>query len=1744
MPNPYEQFSSSENPYSQFSGDANPYSKFSKEEEKIDLSPLKLTPELVGAAQGNPELIRSLGLPSIRTIGEQESVGQEMKHFALDPIFGEIPALPKDSEDSALKKIGKGTSNTAAGALNFMQSPTGIMTLGLGAAPKLIQKLVGLGFGLSVAPAAGEKLGEASVSGDAQDITEGLLLAGGAVLPGLGLRSYGRDIALTPGDAFRIFDRDIDGVKLPTPEPTPIRETALNAEMNPLKAPWNQELVERGLREAQAGNVTIPGEAPAVDLMRAERLRPLAEKQARDAMEREARIAEAGDRVGGGNVSFAGEANAEAIPSARQAAVEASQNQNTAERLGDRAFSKRSPVPRSPEGIGQPPDLFDQISQVVNSPDRLEVQEIFDQTRREPGVGATAVESQINDVSRIARLRLLELRDGINNPELDALRRTINREAVPPEQPNAPVPRGEPPVVKASPPPGENLLESGKSPSISRLESELNVEPGKMKATNKLTQEVGLQVKSIEELNAIEKMYDDATAKGTEAKSKKDFVGAMEAGLKRQLLRETIETATNTGGWTEAAGARKLGERPLDISKSPEAAKWLAEKAEKFGIKYDAPQPNNAPKFTVAKSGDKWVIERNGVSTAVGEGFFEKEMADFTADALNRGVEEKLANEKFHRENPPPPMHGYTRLFQGSGGPEGAGQGGAYWSAKPDYARNFGPNVEFVDVPTKDLAAFDAKTLEGSGTPGTYKLPPEITKGAQPHPEIAQTVHELDAGILDKIDSKLEQMQKDFRNGKTFTGVTGLEPIMIDGALTIARAAIKATKSVKAGIEAAIKFLKEKYPNAKFNPDELSEFINKNVTEASSKVSKQLPSKGSTLDDVYKIFEPTPKESTSIKDKITGAVEAVRTGLSSKFRPIDKLAEDIAKAYGTTSKKGIAGIFEQLKGSSGKGEADIYRFDRDVSSLVKGSEKDFNAYLFLRRSMDRLAQDARDGEGRRAVSDYTAPDLEAKLETLKTKLGPEKLATFEKAAEGYQNYMDKALKQQVDSGRMSPEVYAAIKSGNQFYAPFKVMKYFEDSFRAEGSGAKVDTAAKFTKAMEGIESKDFRLGDMLGAARQGILLSRILAEKNQAMQKIADLAPYDTEGQFIKKLGEGAEPPKGMEAISIIENGETVKYAVDKDVAEAVQIYHGNAGGIISRVLSASSGPFRAGATAFNLPFQISNVMADVPRQALVSKYGIRGVSDMVRYPLDFSHSIFSSIAGNVFGYKNKLMLDFLDSGAAGTTIQEYLTPQGLRFQEPTNISRSKALAKTVLNSIPDFAQAIEQTSKIVGVKRAMRFEGVESGAQLAKQIPAAITEIRRFSGSPDFGRQGKWTEAARLNLLYMFLNARIQGVTADLGRLTGRDGAATAGRTWRNLGIAVGLPTAYLYMLNHSEENAEDYAKRPAQERQNYWLIPKDDEQGKPRYITTEGGEQIRDYWRIPKRETAKWIGNMVESTLDFADKKDPQTFGKWAQGMMEDISPVNVQGNSAQERLESVAASLNPVLKAPLELATGRDMYRHKSIVPDAQKKASPENQYTDRTAQVFKTLADKMPDVAPEVLRSPLMLENATKNLTAGLFTQFLSRKPIEGRSGAENNPLLQRFQAVPYTDSSEFDDKMKGLERDSADDQLARFRNANKLIEENKGADIRSLANTMIQQYGADRKLLERVIDLKVAEKLGINPQERRVLALPVEQRAQFILGEISNVTPEKKQQLLRDYAKKRILSESVAEELIKILPENK
>jgi hypothetical protein len=109
-------------------------------------------------------------------------------------------------------------------------------------------------------------------------------------------------------------------------------------------------------------------------------------------------------------------------------------------------------------------------------------------------------------------------------------------------------------------------------------------------------------------------------------------------------------------------------------------------------------------------------------------------------DAIGATVGAGAGNQPFSVRKEDEPAEGMVRLYRGHDG----GEGGAYWSSDKTYASRMGPKMEFVDIPADRLGDHAVRSVEGSGTPNAFKLPPDLTKGAKPLESGGVPTHNID----------------------------------------------------------------------------------------------------------------------------------------------------------------------------------------------------------------------------------------------------------------------------------------------------------------------------------------------------------------------------------------------------------------------------------------------------------------------------------------------------------------------------------------------------------------------------------------------------------------------------------------------------------------------------------------------------------------------------------------------------------------------------------------------------------------------------------------------------------------------------------------------------------------------------------------------------------------------------------------------------------------------------------------
>jgi hypothetical protein len=157
----------------------------------------------------------------------------------------------------------------------------------------------------------------------------------------------------------------------------------------------------------------------------------------------------------------------------------------------------------------------------------------------------------------------------------------------------------------------------------------------------------------------------------TAPKDVKSLEKGMVLASRRQIVKEAVDIATNTGSWVEG-GNTQLGARPLDWKTNPESAAWLQKNASKLGI--ELPDELKAP-----------------------------------VEAAKPTTEEMVP------------------VYHGEGGAGGAGLGGFSVSESQKYAASFGPRQSVVEVPRRVLDQMK-QDARNRGEPTNLILPEEYQK--------------------------------------------------------------------------------------------------------------------------------------------------------------------------------------------------------------------------------------------------------------------------------------------------------------------------------------------------------------------------------------------------------------------------------------------------------------------------------------------------------------------------------------------------------------------------------------------------------------------------------------------------------------------------------------------------------------------------------------------------------------------------------------------------------------------------------------------------------------------------------------------------------------------------------------------------------------------------------------------------------------------------------------------------------
>lgn len=908
------------------------------------------------------------------------------------------------------------------------------------------------------------------------------------------------------------------------------------------------------------------------------------------------------------------------------------------------------------------------------------------------------------------------------------------------------------------------------------------------------------------------------------------------------------------------------------------------------------------------------------------------------------------------------------------------------------------------------------------------------------------------------------------------------------------------------------------------------------------------------VDDILSSVGETEKK--PLKQRLTELTDRFTNRFISQYSSLSRAESDILKLADINRERSITigQLFEQNHAIRDIAARDVDAFKNRIIKPLQGNERNFERYLVARRLLNRAIFKP----DKRKVAGIGVERANAMLQALRKEIGDDAYMLVKNIAENdYQEVMDDALKLQKNAGIISERQYKDIKADNDFYAPFDVLekdgKIIIDN-EYDGTGS--PTIA----AISGMDTEDFKIRSPLERSMELIYMARVRARTNNLMGEVGRLADV-VENDIIKRVREGTNrAPKGRDLIEYRVDGKVAKLEVDSDIARALASGNARTNDLLFKVARLGSTPLRWGATIYNAGFQVVNTVADVSRQAVMSRYGINSAMDVVQYPLDYAYALWSSFSGNVLGKQNKLFKAELLIGASNSTYTRVIN-QSVEAETLTRAARlSKGAVqkgKIVGDTVQGLANVLEQTTKLMTTRRGLRAEGInlddinietltaglkydkkgrlttKSELEYLNKLYRVAYDVRRFGGSPDFGRFGLHTK--NLNAIMMFLNARIQAITTDFGRLIGGvpgDKKLTNAIRLR-FGAMVGIPTIYIMASMMSDPAVyDDYKKLNSREREDNFMLPTD------RFFTDENGQQQREFIRLPKRGPMK-MANIIEATMQAIYEEDPNAARGLMYSIVEELSPVNFQlGEGMNRFVQSSFSGFNPLIKVPAENAFNVNFYFGSPIVPDyiegERSDMLPEElQYKEQTPEAYRALG-------AFINLSPLKIEHALRGFTGGGLNQFIRKEPLEGRSSLTENQFTKRFFASRYRDDSGNTDIIEQAAKAQAVENVTYSRMAKTAIEEMDALPTSERRGYLREIELRDPKLAQEIISEVEKRERGLSYAERQLLQLNVRNgaRAKAIVEILDSYeTGSERKAYVEELVKKGVISDTVLEQII-------
>lgn len=544
-----------------------------------------------------------------------------------------------------------------------------------------------------------------------------------------------------------------------------------------------------------------------------------------------------------------------------------------------------------------------------------------------------------------------------------------------------------------------------------------------------------------------------------------------------------------------------------------------------------------------------------------------------------------------------------------------------------------------------------------------------------------------------------------------------------------------------------------------------------------------------------------------------------------------------------------------------------------------------------------------------------------------------------------------------------------------------------------------------------MEGSDAPLKDPVMGSLFHIQESRANIERNKAAKALIEGglgvagADHVVPGSdfYVRPLAEGETVRGDQGVVSYFEGGARRDFVVPGEYADVLNVAHADDVHRGLGVLSKVQRRVGAGLTGSNLAFAFANVPKDV-------------LETMVYTPVWKDPLTFGKTWGKAF---MEVIREDLQHGTQGP-LRQAAREAGVghatytrNLQEMPSFSRLLADQQGPAHkTLQWFQNALNATEEATKIATHHTLTGL---ADRTGQTPLEIAAMtRRFGGSPDFARKG--TLAPTLGPLYQFFNPVVQGLHRFYEK-----GATDPKWLLKSMGA---LSVGFFALDSYNQQFTDPETGRPLLEQV-------DPEVRRNNIVFLTGGTEVTSqghvapqYVRIPLGHVGVALLSPVIDALRMAHGEDLSA-AQMAADVVSPLLPLNGTFDPAHpvsSILTKTLASVNPVLRYPLEEASNQTYFNDAPIVGRRLEKLEPSAQYTDTTSPTMVTLAHlagQIPGLSQMPwLTSPQRLEHGYRTFFPGVWemplTALDARQPTVARGDYESagkmpvlGPILRRF-----------------------------------------------------------------------------------------------------------------------------------------